>query len=480
MDMQNRFDWKNALNTGVVIFFMFIFRFLPPFGGLSTLGMQILGTFIGTLYGWIMIGIGWPSFLGLISFALTDYCSMSDIFVASFGSQTIILIMILLMITAFVGQTGLDRIIVKFLLTRKSANGRPWLTVYFFLLACWACSLLGYCLAATVLFIEFTRVIAKDVGFEPHSKQISVFMVGNILASTVGEMCMPFKTTPILFLSTFEACSGKAIDLAVYTLYVFPTSMLVIILFVLFCKFILRIDMSALKDMGDLPGLDVKATKRQKYSLVAVIAVLLALLLPSILPEGGVLKGILSTLGLGGSAILLVGVMMMIRIEGKPLLELHKITAYYQWEVLFVIALLNPLANALCSDTVGIKVIISQAIAGFVSGLSPWMFAFVIVLLSALLTNFSNNMVIGAMFISMVNILAPSLPAVNITAVCMLVVFSANLACFFPAASPMNAIVFAQKDIVSFEKNALLGFEVCMFFVVLLSTVGWAYVHWLF
>ena len=111
MDMQNRFDWKNALNTGVVIFFMFIFRFLPPFGGLSTLGMQILGTFIGTLYGWIMIGIGWPSFLGLISFALTDYCSMSDIFVASFGSQTIILIMILLMITAFVGQTGLDRII---------------------------------------------------------------------------------------------------------------------------------------------------------------------------------------------------------------------------------------------------------------------------------------------------------------------------------------------------------------------------------
>ena len=99
---------------------------------------------------------------------------------------------------------------------------------------------------------------------------------------------------------------------------------------------------------------------------------------------------------------------------------------------------------------------------------------------SALLTNFSNNMVIGAMFISMVNILAPSLPAVNITAVCMLVVFSANLACFFPAASPMNAIVFAQKDIVSFEKNALLGFEVCMFFVVLLSTVGWAYVHWLF
>ena len=84
MDMQNRFDWKNALNTGVVIFFMFIFRFLPPFGGLSTLGMQILGTFIGTLYGWIMIGIGWPSFLGLISFALTDYCSMSDIFCGVF------------------------------------------------------------------------------------------------------------------------------------------------------------------------------------------------------------------------------------------------------------------------------------------------------------------------------------------------------------------------------------------------------------
>lgn len=471
---------KEFANIIIVLFFLFVFRFIPPFGGLTTLSMQILGTFIGTLYGWIAIGIGWPSFLGLVSFALTDYCTMTDIFTTSFGSQTIVLIMILLMITAFVGQTGLDKVIVRFLLTRKISKGKPWLTVFFFMLACWACSLFGYCLAATVLFIEFTRVIAKNVGFKPHSIQISVFMIGNVLSSTVGEMCLPFKTTPILFMSTLESASGISIDFGIYTLYAFPISIAIMILYVLFCKYILRIDMSALKDMGELPGLAGTATKRQKYSMIAVIIVLLTLLLPSIIPEGTFLRNILDALGLGGSAILLVGIMMMLRVDGKPLLELNKITAYYQWEVLFVIALLNPLASALCDDSVGIQQAISNGISSFIANLSPWLFAFVIVLLSAILTNFANNMVIGAMFISMVNILGSNIPSVNVVAVSMLVVFGANLGCFFPVASPMNAIVFAQKDIVSFKTNALFGFTICIFFVILLCTVGYAYVNLLF
>ena len=34
--------------------------FLPTFGGITELGMKVLGVFLGLLYGWIFIGFIWP------------------------------------------------------------------------------------------------------------------------------------------------------------------------------------------------------------------------------------------------------------------------------------------------------------------------------------------------------------------------------------------------------------------------------------
>ena len=63
----------SILNYILVLFFMFGFRFLPPFGGLNEISMQVIGVFVGVIYGWITLSIGWPSILGLVAFGLTDY-----------------------------------------------------------------------------------------------------------------------------------------------------------------------------------------------------------------------------------------------------------------------------------------------------------------------------------------------------------------------------------------------------------------------
>ena len=114
-------------NYLVVLFLLFLFRFIPPLGGVSEVGMQVIGVFAGVIYGWITIGIGWPSVLGIAAFGMTDYMGMTDLLSTAFGSQTMVMIMTLLLLAAFVQQSDLTDLILHFLLSRKSAAGKPFL-----------------------------------------------------------------------------------------------------------------------------------------------------------------------------------------------------------------------------------------------------------------------------------------------------------------------------------------------------------------
>ncbi len=52
---------------------------------------------------------------------------------------------------------------------------------------------------------------------------------------------------------------------------------------------------------------------------------------------------------------------------------------------------------------------------------------------------------------------------------------AANFSMFFPAANPMNAILFAQRDLVTFRQEAGFGFISCMILCVFLAIVGYAW-----
>ena len=94
----------NIVHYIIVLFLMFGFRYISPFGGLNEISMQVIGVFAGIIYGWITLSIGWPSILGLVAFGLTDYTNMTDLLVSAFASQTVVMIMGLLLLAAFIQQ----------------------------------------------------------------------------------------------------------------------------------------------------------------------------------------------------------------------------------------------------------------------------------------------------------------------------------------------------------------------------------------
>ena len=63
------FEKKDAMyfvHSLICLVIMFGFGQLPPMEPLTPLGMNLIGIFLGVLYGWIFIDIIWPSIAGLL------------------------------------------------------------------------------------------------------------------------------------------------------------------------------------------------------------------------------------------------------------------------------------------------------------------------------------------------------------------------------------------------------------------------------
>lgn len=458
----------------LVLFFMFGFRFLSPIGGLNEISMQVIGVFVGVIYGWITLSIGWPSILGLVAFGLTDYVSMSDLLVSAFASQTVVMIMGLLLLAAFIQQAGLTTIIVDFLLSRKSAKGRPYVVLFYFLLAGFIAAILSQPLAVLVIFLELFLEIMHKTGIKPYSRAVPTFFVGSAFAIVIGDISLPFKGCAILGIGAYSSITGENLDFLRYTLFMMPMCLLTIVAYVLFCKFILRINLSGLEDYVHDTSKSATITLRQKVSLVGVILVMAMLLVPSILPDSWAITPIITGLGLGGLTLFLVAILMMIKVEGKPLMDLGEIASQYPWNVYFVIVVLLPLADALSSDAVGLKQLLSAGATSLLSGLPGVLTIFLVVLISAVVTNFANNMVVCSVFVTIICFMGDALPFSTAVMSC-LVILATNLSMFFPAANPMNAIIFSQKNIVTFKAEFTHGLISCIFLCVVISVVGFFY-----
>lgn len=66
----------------VIIMFalMFIIGNLQPFGTVTPMGMDILGIFVGTLYGWLFLDLLWPSLIALVALGMTGYMTVGEAF----------------------------------------------------------------------------------------------------------------------------------------------------------------------------------------------------------------------------------------------------------------------------------------------------------------------------------------------------------------------------------------------------------------
>lgn len=447
---QRNKDTVYYINSVITIIIMFGFGMLPPFDPITPLGMKILGIFLGLLYGWTFVDQVWPSILGMIALSLTDYMSLKGLMAAGFGSNTVMLMWFMLIIAALVDSAGVSKFIAIFFISRKFVLGKPWLFITTFLFVTFILSAMTSTVPAIIVCWGILYSILKTVGYKPGDTFSSYMVIGVVYSCLIGLALLPWKTVQMVVLGMFEKMAGYSLDYVSYIFVTLPVSIVCIIAYVLLGKLIIRPDVQKLKAVTreSFDPTDLQVNFYQKIIIVLLVVLVILLLMPSIMPAEWAITGLLKGLGAHGVAFLIMGLMIFLRFDGKPMLNFRKAAGQMQWDSIFLTAAMMPFADALNVDEAGINAFLVEKFGVIFGGTSPIVFTFLVLVVAIISTQFMNNSICGAI---MFPIMYPFAVELGIAPgmITVLLIYVLVIAVLTPAGSPMSAIMFSNSEWVT-------------------------------
>ncbi len=435
---------KYCVNSAISLILMFGFGYLPPIGGITQLGMQILGIFLGMVYGWIFVSIPWPSMAGLIALIQTGYMSSGDVIKASFGESNVVLMFFIFIFCGTFAYYGLSRIIAVWSITRKVVLGKPWVFSFVFLMVM---AFLGGVTSATPTIIigwGLAYAICEQCGFKKGDSYPLILIFGTAFIAQMGDCIIPFKSIPLLVMGVYEGLAGAPIPLASYMLIVIVAIVLSAIAYLFIAKMLFKPDMSSLKnlDAQTLIGKDgIQMNKQQKVVLLFLILLMVMMLLPGFFPNSTLLPIVfLKKIGSIGICIMLVGIMCMVHIDGEPIIDFKKMVTKVEWNSILLLAAAIPVANVMSDEASGFPAALQSFIGPLAMNTSPFVFLLLIGLIATAITNVMANGPVGMILMAAVYAAVQSAGMNPIGAV-VSVVMCVHIAVLFPSGSSTAALI---------------------------------------
>ena len=450
----------------IVAAFCFLFRFVPGFAGITPYGMGILGCFIGAIYGWMTIGMFWPSVVALVGMGLS--IGINNVLVASFGNVAVLGLMLCVPIIAVCQETGAFNWLIDKLLTSKATQGKAWLTVWVILLAAFG---LGFTnpIIMCLVFCGFITTICKQVGIAKNEKAPVFLYLGVAYACMLGQILFPFMGTGLTLVMAYNAMfPGFPLDFMSYLAFILPMSLIMITLYVLLCKVVVRVDVSKIANFtpeGTVPPI----TREQKIAFIIFLSFIVSMAMTS-LPLGAV-SAFLNKFGLIGICFLLMAIMCLVKkSDGTPLMDVEGSLRQNSWGQILMVAFIMVIAAYMNTPETGIAAAMAALLTPFTT-LPPLVFIVVALAFAVILTNVANNMIVIVLVMpfmfnfSQVIGMAP-------TGMIALLFMMAQLALATPAASPVAAVAMGNEmaDPKEMTKAALKILPICF---VLAITIGW-------
>lgn len=476
---KNTSYYIKALITVVI---MFGFGQLPPIEPITPLGMNIVGIFIGLLFGWMTIGLIWPSILGCVALVLIGGMKVADVLAGGWGSTTQMLIFFMIVVAGIVEQSGVSRFIAMFLITRKWVLGKPWVFTFVFLGAAFLLAAVTSTIPTIIICWSIWYSICSQVGYKPYQPFPSFMVVGVVMAATFGLSVFPFRPVGILVFGILQDLSGLTVNYLTYTCFTLPLCLLCILVFTLLGKLVFHIDVSLLKNLNEdsFKDVDLSLNKQQKAILIFVALLIVLLLVPSVLPQTFFLAALLKKLDAVGTAMLLVVVMCALKVDGKPILNFKEVCRKgMQWDVLMLTAVVMPLSSVLTADETGVTDFLLKVLSPLFEGRSAITFLMIAVFSAVIITNFAVNNVVGAILLPVFYPFALQLGIAPL-ALTSLLVFTCHFALLTPAASPMAALLHGNTQWCRTTDIYKYGFLIVISSMIVSWVVGIPYALFLF
>ena len=436
------------VHTVICLVIMFGVGQLSPTEPLTPLGMNLIGIFLGVLYGWIFIDIIWPSIAGLLGLMLIGGMKPGMLLNKSFGDPIVVMMFFIFVFCATINYYGLSKFISLWFITRKAVAGKPWLFTYTFLASIMLLGGLTSASPAAVIGWSILYGVCEVCGYKKGDGYPTMMVFGIVYAAQVGMALIPFKQAALTVMSAYETMSGTHIDYAKYMFIALIACALCSLLFLLIGKYIFRPDVSKLADL-DASKLDkdqsLSLSGVQKAVLGFLFALVALLLIPAFLPKELALVKFLKSIGNTGICMFLVGLMCFIKVNGKPLLRFKAmVDDGVAWGIIFILAMVQPLSGAMANPASGITPFLMSVLEPLFGSGSPLFFALCMGLLATILTQFINNGAVGVALMPIIFSYCTN-KGVGPEMAVIMVVMGVHLAFLTPAASSSAALLHGNE-----------------------------------
>lgn len=431
---------------------------LPSFGQITPMGMKILGVFIGTLFGWMTLDFIVASTLGLIFLGLSGYTTVMGAFQAGFTDTVVMNMLISFAFVGLLNELNLTGALANWILTRKFANGHPWLIV---ILLCFGASLvaaLASTLASILLFWSIAYKIFDEVGYKRHSKEAAYILTGIIFFAAMGNYLFPFKPGVLAFSGGYVAVMGEIPQGQWYFGYF-------ILNFLFYCVYVAlgivtKFDVAKMNiDLAKYAG-DAAWGKKEKWGLFFVIFFVLFLSVPGFLPKTIPFIAKWNSMGIIGAVIIIISAAYLIQVDGKPLVTTPATlwTSGISWDLIFMIAATMPIGAAIRCEEGGIMPTILGYLMTAIGDMNWVIFTIICMVALGLLTQVSHNLIIAAVLFP---VFAPICAEMGGDPLLWFIVnmFSINAAFSTPAASGWGAMLHSNSEWVSVKMAYGYGFS---------------------
>lgn len=443
------------IHSAIGVAIMLLFRYLPiHLPEITPIGMQIIGIFFGTLYLWTNVGTDWSSLLAIGLIGISAYKPMGGLLMECFGSPTMVQIFFLMIVIGSLIQYGIIAYVVRFFLTRKISNGRPWVLVFMVCLG-------AFCMAAfinafAVLFLLWPVLygIFDETGYKKTDDFPKIVLTLVAGATLLGFPTAPFAQNGLALITNFAAITQEMeggpviIDNAAYLIFAVVMGMGMTLTIIAFCKYILKADDSLLKTYNveslnktPLPPM----TMQQKVISWSSLLLVLAMMLPSFFPSLAVMKFLKANLN--GLALLMLAILAGIRLEGKPIVNLSVVLKEnFNWPSYFLVMAAVLLGSVLTSDATGVSAFLEAVLSPLFEGLTPMTFTVLLLVCGLILTNLCNSLVIGMLLQPVIVAYCAQTGAAAAPIATVMIIFVLESALLTPAASPVASVLHGNRE----------------------------------
>ncbi len=454
----------------VVAAFMFLFRFIPPFGSITPYGMAVIGIFIGLIYGWSVDAdnLIWTSLLGLVALGVTDFGNAGTVLATAFGNESVMLMLLAMFFIGMLQDSKLTEWLANKLLGAKFAAGKPWLLTAVMILGPGLLSILvNQTMVALIMFVIY-QAIFEQAGYKKGDLYPAMVLMGFMLVCSVAFSLLPFHgwclmTVGMAMQAGIQINMGGWIITEAITLTVTCAGWILVMFLTPGCK----VDKLKNVDITQFQKESQPLTKRQKAVLAILLVNILGCIVISFAAGDSGIRLLLSKIGVYGWVLLMIAVAMVWKVDGEPVLNKKTAPSYFYWDLILVVAAAMVVANQITSEAAGITPLIGQ-LMGPLFGLPTFAFLFALGMITFLLTNFANNVAVTVTMMTVAMSMATQVDF-NLQAALLIITVFGVIGLLTPAGSVNGAMIHAHEFTTT--KSAYISGAIMIVFMTLVMAL---------